>query len=284
MNQTPVIEETVCPLCQAAERRPAYDFAPYAVVQCRACGLYYLSPRKPAAAMVQAYADDAYYEGEGSGYTTYTQQATALRATFRRFCQHLQTYQLAGGNLLEIGCGYGYLLEQAQGLFAQRVGTDFSPHAVEQARTRADRVYLGGVDDLPPGECYDCIVSTNVIEHVYQPQQFLKQLMARLNPQGSIVIATPNMNSVLRPLLRHRWPSFKVPEHVTYFTYTTLTMLMAQTGLVRINPLPYPHAFPLSLIAEKFGVRLPEQVGKLNVWVPTTMIALYGFLPYEPER
>jgi hypothetical protein len=51
---------------------------------------------------------------------------------------------------------------------------------------------------------------------------------------------------------------------------------MEKAGLSDIRKLPYPHAFPLSLITAKFGLKIPSALGGLKVWVPATTVAAYG--------
>jgi len=66
--------------------------------------------------MQEAYRQPSYYEGGACGYadTSYTAQESALRATFKRLLHNLATRRLTGGTLLEVGCGYGYLLDEVQ--------------------------------------------------------------------------------------------------------------------------------------------------------------------------
>jgi len=73
-----------------------------------------------------------------------------------------------------------------------------------------------------------------------------------------------------------RWPSFKVPEHVVYFEFETLSALLYRAGLSDVRRLPYPHAFPLGLIAAKFGLTMAPLLARLKVWVPATTVAAYG--------
>lgn len=274
------LEHTSCPMCGSERKGNAYsNFFPYKVVRCYSCNFYYLSPRPTEASMLQLYSEEAYFEGEGNGYNSYLEQEMALRATFRRLMMNMKRNCLTGGTLLEIGCGYGYLLEEAKNFYRIRVGTDFSSQAVEQARRRANHIYQGGIEQIPSGEKFDCIIATQVIEHVYQPKTFLKQLSNHLLPGGKILIATPNMGSFWRYMMGHRWPSFKIPEHVLYFDKKSLSTLMRQVGLISIKPLPYPHAFPLPLIAAKLNLKPPSVLNKFNLWLPATTLALYGTSP-----
>jgi SAM-dependent methyltransferase len=273
------LEYAECPVCRSDRREfPLRLKQPYNVVRCTECGLYYLYPRLIESAMQEAYRQLSYYQGGVSGYAdaSYTAQESALRATFKRLLHNLARRGLTGGDLLEIGCGYGYLLDEAHSFFPRRAGTEFSPQGAEIARETGAEVFVGGVEQIPPDARFDCIIATQVIEHIYEPLSFVKQLAGRTKPGGHIILATPDIGGVLRKLMRRRWPSFKVPEHVLYFDYWTLSSLMYRAGLGDVRRLPYPHAFPLGLITAKFGFKLPSWVGRFKVWVPATTVAAYG--------
>jgi SAM-dependent methyltransferase len=243
--------------------------------------MYYLYPRLTESAMRQFYEEDSYFEGGDSGYsdTSYAEQARALRATFKRLMRNIKKRGLSGGSLLEVGSGYGYLLEEAKGYFEYRAATEFSPEGVRQSASKADKVYEGGAEQLPADSKFDCVIATHVIEHVYDPLEFVRKLISHTRPGGTVVLAAPDMGGMLRKATGRRWPSFKVPEHVLYFDSGTLSSLMSQAGLGEIKPLPYPHAFPLALIASKLRLPFPDALANLNIWIPATTVALYGRVP-----
>jgi hypothetical protein len=114
---------------------------------------------------------------------------------------------------------------------------------------------------------------------VYQPLSFVKQLASHTKAGGYIVVATPDIGGALRRTMGRRWPSFKVPEHVVYFDFQSLRALMYQGGLIDVRRLPYPHAFPLGLIAAKFRLSMPPVLARLKMWVPATTVAAYGRVP-----
>jgi 2-polyprenyl-3-methyl-5-hydroxy-6-metoxy-1,4-benzoquinol methylase len=274
------LEEPACPLCQSEESMVAYgQFPSYGVVQCSHCQFYYLSPRLTESAMLREYQKDNYFEGEHTGYDSYKEQEAPLRATFRRLLQAIKQRGVQGQSLLEVGCGYGYLLDEARQDFSIRVGTDFSAYAVEQARPLATHVYCGDVASVPTNEQFDCVISAHVIEHVYDPEGFLRSLKAHIRPGGSIVIATPNMGSPWRLIMGSRWPSFKLPEHVLYFDRRSLSNLMQRVGFTNLRAVPYPHAFPLPLVANKLGIRLPKVLGQFSLWLPGTTLAIAATCP-----
>jgi SAM-dependent methyltransferase len=279
------LEHVACPVCGVDDPRFRYDVSPYRVVQCPACRLSYLSPRLNEAAMLRFYEDDSYFENGDIGYAGYLQQERSLRYSFRRFLQQLHRRRLDGGALLEVGCGYGFLLDEARPYFDYRVGIDFSA-AVRRAADRADRVYQGGLDTLPARERFDCIILVSVIEHVHSPVDYLRALRERLRPGGKVVIATPNIDSIFRRLLGARWPGFQViPEHVTFYNGATLSALMQRAGLSGVTPLPYVRAYPANMVVEEFDVfrRILGPLGTRNVAFPGYMVARCGFAPQAPH-
>jgi SAM-dependent methyltransferase len=200
-NVSGKLEYPACLICGSDRREfPFHLHDPYSVARCTTCGFYYLYPRVIEGAMQEAYRQPSYYEGGACGYadTSYTAQESALRATFKRVLHNLAARRLTGGTLLEVGCGYGYLLDEARAYFDCRVGTEFSLDGAEIARATGAEVLVGGTEQISAERKFDCILAVQVIEHVYQPFTFVKYLISHTQPGGHIVVATPDIGGVLR--------------------------------------------------------------------------------------
>ena len=273
------LERARCPLCDGADQVPVHDFSPYYVVRCASCQTQYLSPRLIDSAMRHVYEDDSYFQDGEIGYKSYLGQERSLRYSFRQFLQALETRGLTGGSLLEVGCGYGFFLDEAANFFQYRAGIDFSDAVVASARQRANQVYRGDIDTIPATDTYDCIVLVSVIEHVYTPVDFIRTLRGHLRPSGKVIIATPDVNGIYRRLLGRRWPGFQViPEHVAFYDKRTLSSLMKTAGLSRVTTLPYMRAYPANLVVEEFNVWpiLLKRLGERSVVFPGYMVAMCG--------
>lgn len=233
--------------------------------------------------MLELYRSGEYFEGEDVGYHNYGDQEPALRATFRRVARHLVAGGFAGGDLLEIGAGYGFLLEEARSSFQSVIGTEFSEAAASAARSRGLNVITGGVEAVPEDRQFDLIICAHVVEHVYDPHAFVAILASHLRPGGHLVLGTPDMGSLWRRAMGRRWPSFKIPEHVLYFDRRSLTKVMVTAGLDQVAGFPYPHSFPLSLVLRKVGMgSAGGRLAATPIWLPATTLALVARRP--PER
>lgn len=229
--------------------------------------------------MARTYRDDGYFEGGGLGYSSYLAQERTLRLTFRRLLGELERRGMTGGGLLEVGCAYGFLLDEARRHFDRREGTEFSQAAAARARELADRVHLGGLEKLGPEDRFRVAACIHVIEHVYDPVAFVRQLRRHLEPGGWLVVATPDMGGFWRPLLGGRWPFYKMPEHVTYFDRASLARLLEAGGFRDVQPIRYASYFALDLVAEKLHLRLPRALSRLHVRLPATTVAMVGRVP-----
>lgn len=275
-----MLELPVCPICASPRQNKKYfDFTPYKVKQCSSCNLWYLSPRLKEEIIIKSYSQPGYFEGKHScGYNdqdiSYSSQELSLKQTFRTFLKKLNQLKLTGGDLLEIGSAYGFFLEEARSSFNSLTGTDFSTDAVNRIKSLGLNAIRGGIEEIPKNKKYDLIISINVIEHVYKPIEFVTQLTKHLKRDGRIILATPYANNIWFKLFGHKWPSFKIPEHITFFDKSTLSALFDTCGAINTTNISLPAAYPSSIVFKKLGLKLPPQLGQFNFWIPATLIAI----------
>jgi SAM-dependent methyltransferase len=273
------LETTCCPLCKSSSTSIIHIRKPFAVVLCSGCGLAYLNPRLKESFIKRIYEGKSYFsEGEMTGYKDYISQERSLRITFRKFLSELKRAGFTSDRLLEVGCGYGYFLDEARVISPFLFGTELSPEAAAHARKLPGvEIHTGDMDSLPAGwDNFDITITINVIEHIYAPLEFIIALKQTLKERGRIVVATPDFGSFWYKILGGNWPSFKIPEHVAFYTSKTLRHLLKKAGFRDIREIPFRHVFPVCVVTGKFGLNIGGRLGQIPVSIPKTMIALTG--------
>ncbi|HEV2904962.1 MAG TPA: class I SAM-dependent methyltransferase [Pyrinomonadaceae bacterium] len=170
-----------------------------------------------------------YFAGDhATGYDTYEQHAHLYEKTFARRLRLIRRFKTEG-RLLDIGCSLGYFMNVASRHSFDVYGVDVSAFAVQHAAARfPDRIRQ---EPLAPGmfpdRFFDVITMFDLFEHVYHPRQFLAILHTITKDDAVICITTPNLQSLLSRMSGRRWVSYKIPEHVFYYTPDTLSRIVA---------------------------------------------------------
>lgn len=118
-------------------------------------------------------------------------------------------------DVLEVGCGSGYGAHLLAGAGHRVIAVDPSPEAVGYAASRYPGVDFrtGTGTALPfPDASFDVLASFQVIEHVEQEADFLREARRVLRPGGRLYLTTPNRRLRLRPFQRP-WNPYHVREH-----------------------------------------------------------------------
>lgn len=277
------LEAAVCPLCGSSDSEPsAYLKLPFRVVRCCDCRLWYLNPRVREEVMTRQYLSDGYYSDDAAGYVDYAAQEKSLAAGFRALLAELHRRGLTGGRLLEVGSGYGYFLREARDYFDECVGIEMSRKAAEAAAQHGATVYPR-LDDVPAATSFDFVFASHVIEHVYDPVPFTRRLLDRLKPQGVLFYSAPDMGSLWRKAMGRRWPSFKYPEHVSFYDADSLQLLLQKAGGVRPRRIASLDRFLLGDVCAKMNVPAPDLFKRLVIPLPATSICVYAQAPGASE-
>jgi SAM-dependent methyltransferase len=97
------------------------------------------------------------------------------------------------GRLLENGCGIGLYLEHLIPLGCEVFGLEYDIGRAQEARTKTENILGAAGEDLPfPEHSFDLILSNEVIEHVDDDQQAIKEMIRVLVPGGRLILFCPN--------------------------------------------------------------------------------------------
>lgn len=98
-------------------------------------------------------------------------------------------------DVLEAGCGEGYGAELIAGVATRVIAVDYDAATVAHVRARYPRVDArhGNLAELPlPDASVDVVVNFQVIEHLWDQDQFVAECRRVLRPGGLLLMSTPN--------------------------------------------------------------------------------------------
>jgi len=146
----------------------------------------------------------------------------------------------SGKRVLDVGCYDGTITLQIQKQGNEVIGIDIAQKAVELARKKGIKAYVCNLEEekIPRilGK-FDVVVAAEIIEHIFDTDNFLEKLHAVIKPNGYLVLTTPNLAGLgsRLALLFGKTPWMiensiygEVSGHIRYFTLETLTNLLVR--------------------------------------------------------
>jgi SAM-dependent methyltransferase len=103
-----------------------------------------------------------------------------------------------GARVLDVGCGVGQVVGRLTQAGYEAYGVDVSEPNIERARRFSTRCQLYDGKHLPFADgSFASAGALNVLEHVEQPEDFIRELVRVVEPGGRVVISSPNFLRVI---------------------------------------------------------------------------------------
>jgi len=126
-------------------------------------------------------------------------------------------YGKRGARLLEIGSGLGHLIGQLENTF-DTVAADVNPWALKQSLhvARCTAHVSSSAEELPFADgAFGVVIIKHVVEHLPNPEKAIVEIGRVTAPGGVLILATPNLSSLLKPWKGDRWIGYQDPTHIS---------------------------------------------------------------------
>ena len=220
-----------CPICcgKATRLYPLQNIT--VIYNCPSCDLDFLSPQ-PTVSEVSTSTDAGYFANFGNPATEKMKVNT-----FQKAIKGLSLPKR--GKALEVGCAAGFITAYLNRIGWEATGIDTEPQIVKIAqKAQGHKILLGDFIKHPFDTKFDLIVMFDLLEHIADPILALKRAKKLLNPQGKIIILTPNIDSLNHRLLKRLWSAY-YPEHIFLYSPRSLSIVAKKAGLRTIFCHPF---------------------------------------------
>jgi len=164
----------------------------------------------------------------------------------------------SSSNFLEVGTGSGFLLSFLEKKYPKLFfkGIEYDHRLVELSNSKLSRskVYQGDAEHFEGIGNFDVIVSSQVIEHLYQPENFITSAKRTLKVDGVLIFTTPNLACLSHRILGTKWHGFR-SDHVSLKSRKEWDQLMIDNGFdilysgsTFFSGIPLLNKFPLGII------------------------------------
>lgn len=146
--------------------------------------------------------------------------------------------------VLDLGCGNGWLTRTMIESGYEAYGIDASPSGIEVAKMmHPDRFFLQDLRSKSLPEeidhiLFDTIVSTEVIEHLYDPLDFIEfcSRILKKNGGGELILSTPYHGYIKNLVISlvggwdNHFMALQKGEHIKFWSCNSLTLALKHGG------------------------------------------------------
>lgn len=236
-----------CPICGCLDSNPVYHYQDimtlfdklpqeFDIVSCKECGFVFSNIAASQSIYDEYYSRFSVYDNLGVTYGKVTDNHSGDVYTQR--AKEIASFVSPGASILEIGSANGFLLEELRKLgFSNLSALDLSEESLNSLAQRGFQTHLGGIfcSDMfdethkPLAEQFDCVCLTQVMEHIYDIQGAMKNMIKMLKSGGYLYIEVPDAGRFNEfndcPICFYNF------EHIGYFDKVSMCNLANTNGL-----------------------------------------------------
>lgn len=238
MNNSKVIykEKAICEICDSDNFEKyieTEDFdthlGAFEILKCKNCGMYYTSPHPTKETLHYLYDNRCSKNFDGENWSFFE----AIKDFFaeQQLKAYLKKLNFKPKSFADFGTGNARYALTLKRLCpdSEVVAIDFCEEVPEKIKN-SDVAYLNTQQFFEEDKTFDVIYLRHVLEHVYNPVEFLKEITKHLTPDGVLVIEVPNINNGTSRVFGKFSASIYAPYHLQHFTEDNLKVLLDKLG------------------------------------------------------
>ena len=303
-----MIHPNICPMC-ASTRLSLFlmdlkdilygkDEGVYNLWLCNECGIIFTFPIPSD--LISIYPPDEYYSfqvkkgGLKSKVKKYIKNPIKLAnaimvkiiVNIEQLFFHRSEIVIKGGNLLDVGCGYGEFLMRMKKKGMNVYGVDPALRELSYSKKCDIDIRNTTLDNACFSDnFFDVVTLNHSLEHIQDPINTVKEIAKITKPGGFIIVQLPNWNCIMQKIFKGKWIHWDIPRHLFHFNFYTLQKFFESYDfqVCKKRYLYSGYGFSLSLDSflntfRKRKVLLKDSSLPNNIIVRFFGLLLFGFL------
>jgi len=246
-----LVQPVSCPLCGSSSSTHRVTKHGFTYVTCNGCRFVYVNPQMTQEAIRDVYNDEDLREFFFKELLLPHVEGDQQPEFETRLDQLQKLVQKPNPRLLDIGCAAGLFLSLAGQRGFDAEGLELNQLYVEYIKShRPVRVHPKLLEEMRyPSGSFDVVTLWDVLEHLPEPVETLKEIVRVLQLDGILALTTINHDCINEKILGHRWRYYMPPDHLCSFTPPLLTPLLAQCGFTVLN---VQHQYMFEVLADHY--------------------------------
>jgi len=258
-----MVHHNNCPVCTSEEIKLTLtcndhfrSSEAFPICRCSICGFTFTQDHPDDEAIGKYYESDDYISHSDTSRGLVNKIYRMVRKRMLRKKRSIVKNEtgIEKGRILDIGSGTGHFAEEMKNAGWVVSGIEINDKARKASveNYRLDIIHPESISSLKSGS-FDCITLWHVLEHFNDLHGYIYEIMRLLKPDGTCIIALPNINSHDAEHYGRYWAAWDVPRHLWHFNADTFGFLFESKGfrMVNIRPLPLD-VFYISILSERY--------------------------------
>ncbi|SCY86764.1 class I SAM-dependent methyltransferase [Alkaliphilus peptidifermentans] len=249
-----------CPTCSESKERELFNKKGFRFVECNCCKTIFINPRPSVEMLTEFYANSRsmkYWNEVIFPQTENNRKNLIVKKRADRIIDLCNKYNNDLERIVDVGAGFGTFCEviKDENIFKEVIAVEPSDPLAKTCLQKNIKTFNMPIEDV---SIFNISVMTcfEVIEHLFDPNDFLRGCHNKLNLGGLLFITTPNIEgfemSMLMTLPEESYtPNLGGPDHLNYFSPSSLTKLL-ENNKFEVLEILTPGELDVDIVRQKF--------------------------------